>query len=63
MWLFSFLQVYYALPNEVAGYDVAYQVGKAYNNSKDGKNNFFYYFVLISAFPIVVFTVINQAAF
>ena len=27
----SFLQVYYTIPNEVAGYDVACQVGKAYN--------------------------------
>ena len=31
MWSVLFLQVYSALPNEVAGYDVAYKVGKVYN--------------------------------
>ena len=32
-WSVPFLQIYYAPPNEVTGYDVACQVGKAYNNS------------------------------
>ena len=27
-----FLKVYYTLPNEVVGYDVACQVGKVYNS-------------------------------
>ena len=30
MWSVLFLQAYYTLPNEVVGYDVACQVGKAY---------------------------------
>ena len=31
MWYVLFLQVHYARPNEVVGYNVACQVGKAYN--------------------------------
>ena len=31
MWSHIFLQVYYALPNKIVGYDVACQVGKGYN--------------------------------